>query len=282
MRNAHTHLCVARGGRGFTLVELLVVIGIIAVLISLLLPALNRARQAAKSAICLSNLRQSGVGLMLYANDNDNRITMLRLENISGVGDQWYPWSVFVAGEFRPGAPDGDHFSTAMPVPDRGYISHGAIRCPVIPGGTGYYTRGSYWAYGSYYVSEDSSRYNAKGWKFRINEQSGYPSSGKPQPWGRTKLTEIFVLNRLPQRSSFILLADSIPPANNGQIYAMHTFTPQPATYQNSTYFIHSNRLAALLADGHAELLSPGDALRAPNGITRAWDKNHLWRGLPW
>src|ERR1700683_4752756 len=54
----------------FTLVALRVVIGSIALLISILLPALNKARAQAQTVACLSNLRQMGNMLLIYANDN--------------------------------------------------------------------------------------------------------------------------------------------------------------------------------------------------------------------
>jgi prepilin-type N-terminal cleavage/methylation domain-containing protein/prepilin-type processing-associated H-X9-DG protein len=60
--------------RGFSLIELLVVIGIIALLIALLLPALRRARQQANTIACRSNLHQIGQLLMIYANNNNGWI----------------------------------------------------------------------------------------------------------------------------------------------------------------------------------------------------------------
>lgn len=64
---------LAMGGTGFTLVELLVVIGIIAVLISILLPALSRARESAQSLKCASNMRQMGQYLSLFAQERKGR-----------------------------------------------------------------------------------------------------------------------------------------------------------------------------------------------------------------
>jgi prepilin-type processing-associated H-X9-DG protein len=58
----------------FSLVELLVVIGIIAILISLLLPSLSRAREQSRRVQCLSNLRQLGIAIVMYTNENQGKL----------------------------------------------------------------------------------------------------------------------------------------------------------------------------------------------------------------
>src|SRR5258707_1352972 len=113
----------------FTLVELLVVIAIIAILAALIFPAFSRAKEAGKGAVCISNLRQAGIALQLYVQENNNRLPWMS-DVYPGVTNAYPPPNIVLSnllGNVNVLRCPSDDWGTNQPAP-----SNGLIRSPVI------------------------------------------------------------------------------------------------------------------------------------------------------
>ena len=91
--------------RGFTLIELLVVIAIIALLVSILLPSLQRAKELAKKTVCSTNLKNAGTGLFSYASENESKFPPLMYGNGNPTeyGPMWHQaLGIYMQGQGAP------------------------------------------------------------------------------------------------------------------------------------------------------------------------------------
>jgi type II secretory pathway pseudopilin PulG len=233
----------------FSLVELLVSIAVIALLISVLLPALGQARQQGRQARCAANLRQLAATLHLYAVDYRGWAMPLayNLPHLTGGGPAIYWWGT-------NGATGVDHTrGFAWPYLRSELRAGGVFECPEQPWGS-YIPQGnarsltSTYGYNGYFLCPPHTPgWNAPGW--------GYIGD---QPWQN--------LDTLPHTAQVFAFGDTAAdmgqdrPRNNAlldppYLWLNHTWQSNATP---TTCFRHAERSVLAAVDGHIEPRSPG------------------------
>jgi prepilin-type N-terminal cleavage/methylation domain-containing protein/prepilin-type processing-associated H-X9-DG protein len=234
------------GRSGFTLIELLAVVAVIAILTALLLPALGQSRAQARRVQCLSNLRQIGIGVQLYWDDNAGQSFRYRRAVDSSGALYWFGWLDHGSeGEREFDATRGALYP---------YVGHGTIGiCPSL----GY-------ALSSYKRKAMGATYGY-GYNLQLSASNHLPP---------------VLISAIASPAGIVVLADAAqvntfqPPASpeNPMLEEFYYVNTNEAT----AHFRHSQRANLLFVDGHVAPAAP-----LPGSIDRRLPRQCVGQLLP-
>ena len=224
----------------FTLIELLVVIAIIAILASMLLPALNKAREKGRSVACMSNFKQLGQGVIGYSTDYDDYLLVTKGDGLEGY------WSREVALYVGVKNNTGD----TLVASDDERLVKGVFRCPSLTDGV----------IKSFPGVVDASFYSAIGYGW--NEMMGQEDFHAAYP--RRKVQAV------KKPSMKLWMGDTVDGGGTNTTYYHRIYSnrnvswyPSPAVGKR-----HSGGVNMALGDGHCEYFKFDELMAPPAGST--------------